>query len=459
MRKACPDIIGATRRYRMFDPDDKVLVAVSGGPDSVAMLHALHTRSSEFGISLHVAHLNHGIRGAESNLDEEFTRKLAQEFDLFITVGHADVPAMRKELHLGEEEAARIARRRFLQETAESVGADKIAIAHTADDRAETILLNIVRGCGVEGLGAMRPVDGIVVRPMIETWRSEVESYIAEHSLRYRVDKSNLDTTYARNRVRHTLIPLLERDFNPDVRSALIRLGKIAASQSDLMDDLAESCVHALAHGRGLDAGLFANLPPALQFETIRFEVRRLKGDSSDVTFEQIQRIADAVKDGGEFTYTLPSGRIYASHKHGVLRFYARPETVSVEPFSYELQIPGETNVPEIHLRIRSSIVDTPTIRKLPDTEALIDSEAVVGRLHVRSVRSGDRIVPLGMTGTKKLHDIFVDKKIPKPDRARAAVVADDVNVLWVVGVVSSEIGKVSDATRKAIHLKAERDR
>lgn len=450
------DIIRAVGRWRMFDAGDCVLVAVSGGADSVALMHVLHTHSRELGISLHVAHLNHGLRGEESDIDEEFVRDLAQALGLPITVGRADVPAMRKELRLGEEEAARVARHRFLRETAQALRADKIAIAHTADDRAETILLNILRGCGIDGLGAMRPVDGVIVRPLIETSRTQIEAYLAEHGLRYRLDRTNLDTTYARNRVRHELIPLLEREFNADVKGALVRVGKIAAAQADLMKDLTQSCIHALAQREGLDAGLFADLPLALQLETVRSEVARLKGDPTDVTFEQVQRIVDALKCRKEFTYTLPSGRMYASHKGGILRFFRRPETVHIQPFCYELQVPGETHVPEVRLRLRSSVVDKPNMRKLPAGEALIDAEAVVGKLRVRSVRPGDRIAPLGTIGTKKLQDVFVDKKLPRQDRARAAVVADDEKVLWVVGVVSSETGKVTESTKKAIYVIAE---
>jgi tRNA(Ile)-lysidine synthase len=452
------DILSAVR-HKMLISGDGVLVAVSGGPDSVAMLHALHARSADLAISLHVAHLNHGIRGDQSNLDEAFVCNLAHESRLPITVGHVDVPAMRAEQHIGEEEAARIARHRFLRGTAESVGANKIAIAHTADDRAETILLNILRGCGVDGLGAMRPVDGMIVRPLIETSRREVEQYIAEHALPYRIDETNADITYARNRVRHKVIPLLEREFNPEVKSALVRLGEIAASQSDLVEELAESSLQTLVHGEGLDAGLFANLPRALQFQIARSEVMRLKGDLADVTFEQIERIVDAVCSGEEFTFTLPSGRVYASRKAGILRFYRAEETARVTPFDHALSVPGTTLLPEVGLRLECSVTDKPTVRKLAPEEATIDAESIVGTLHVRNIKRGDRIVPLGMTGTKKLQDVFVDKKIPRGERARAAVICDGEKILWVVGVVSSELGKVLPTSRAALHLIAVHDR
>jgi len=446
------DIIRAAVEYPMFATGDLVLAAISGGPDSVAMLHALHMRSCELGISLHVAHLNHGIRGEQSNLDEEFVCNLAHQFGLPVTIGRVDVPALRGELRIGEEEAARIARQRFLRETAESVCASKIAIAHTADDRAETVLLNILRGCGIDGLGAMRAIDGSIVRPLIDTYRAEVESYIAEHALPYRIDETNVDTTYARNRVRHELIPLLERAFNTQVKSALVRLAEVAAAQSDLVDALAESARGEVTYRDGLDADLFCRLPEAVQLQIIRSEIMRLKGDLTDVTFEQADRLVEAVRAPDDFTFTLPSGHVYASRKGKLLRFYRREDSPRPPAFDCALNVPGTTHLPEIGLTLHCSIVGKPIAPKLSADEALIDADCIVGTLHVRSARPGDRIAPLGMTGTKKLQDVFVDRKIPRRERARAAVVADDEKVLWVVGVVSSESGKVTASTKRAIY-------
>ncbi len=452
------DILPNTVKRCIFIRGELILAAVSGGPDSVAMLHALHTHSSELGISLHVAHINHGIRGEQSNLDEEFVRKLAQTLRLPVTVGHADVPAMCAELHVGVEEAARIARHTFLRKTAESICANKIAIAHTADDRAETILLNILRGCGIDGLGAMQPIDGLIVRPLIETYRSEIEAYISKHALSYRIDETNLDTTFARNRVRHELIPSLEREFNPAVKSALNRLAEIAASQRNLMQSISESALHEITCRDGIDGSLFANLPEAIQFQIVRSEIEKQKGDLADVTFEQIRSIVESVTQGNEFTFTLPTGRIYASYKGGILRFFCRNEPDQVRSFERALNIPGKTCVSEIELTLNCAIVDNPKVPKLSIDDAMIDASSVVGTLRVRNMKPGDRIVPLGMTGEKKLQDVFVDKKIPRQKRAKVAVVADDEKILWVVGIVSSDTGKITEATKKAICLTSTHD-
>ena len=452
------DILSAARKRSLFDAGDRVLVAVSGGPDSVVMLHSLYTHSPELGISLHVAHLNHLIRGEQSELDEVFVRNLAHSLKLPITVGRVDVPTLRLELRVGEEEAARIARSKFLQGTATAIGANKIAVGHTADDRAESVLLNIIRGCGVDGLGSIRPVNGNIVRPLIGTSRSEVEAYIAEHALPYRVDESNADTTYTRNRVRHEVLPWLENEFNPEIKSALVRLAEIAAAQSELIAEMAQSARVEIGCEDSLDAILFIRLPEALQYELLRSEICRVKGDLLDITFEQTQGIIDALHAGGDFTITLPPGDIYATRREGTFWVWRQEKIEEIEPFDLALDISGVTAIPAAKITIEASVLEDPAPSVLSADEAMLDADSVVGLLRVRNTRPGDRIVPLGMSGSKKLQDVFVDKKIPKRVRARAAVVCDDEKVLWVVGVVASELGKVTDSTRKAICLSAVRD-
>lgn len=439
----------------MFSAGDRVLVAVSGGPDSVAMLHTLHAHSHELGISLHVAHLNHQIRGEQSNIDEDFVCNLVHSLNLPITVERVDVPALRAEMKTGVEEAARVVRHRFLQDTAAGLNINKIAVGHTADDRAESVLLNVVRGCGVDGLGSIRPVSGNIVRPLIDTTRAQVMAYIAEHSLPYQTDESNEDVTYTRNRIRHELLPWLEREFNPQIKSALVRLAEIASAQGELIEDLAESARTEIGCEDSLDAILLIRLPEALQYELLRREIRRVKGDLMDVTFEQVRSIIDAIRQGGDFTITLPPGDVFATRRENTFWVWRKEDIPEAASFDLELQVPGITQVEAAGIAIEASIVDKPVARALPPNEAMIDADAVKGRLRVRSARPGDRIMPLGMTGHKKLQDVFVDKKIARRERANAAVVCDDEKILWVVGVVASEPGKVTDATRKAICLSA----
>lgn len=450
------DIISAATKHKMFQPADKVLAAVSGGPDSVAMLHALHIHSKDLGITLHVAHLNHGIRGEQSNLDEDFVRKLAHGLGLDITVERVNIPKLRIEMKMGEEETARIIRYKFLQETATHIGAAKIAVGHNADDRAESVLFNLIRGSGIDGLSSIRPIRGNIVRPLIDSYRSDIEAYIKENALPYRVDESNMDISYARNRIRHELIPLLESSYNPKIKNALVRLASIVADQSDFIAKSAVEAMDRVSQQGHFNPEMFLELPAALQFQIIRLEIQKLKGDLKDVAFEQTERVIDALKSGEDFTITLPSGRIYAERRGQYFQIRGSKEQVQVEAFDYVLQIPGITTIEQIGLVISTEKHDGAITRKTASNEALIDADTIVGALRVRNILPGDRIIPFGMQGSKKLQDIFVDKKIPKPGRAKAAVVVDDEKILWVVGTVSSETCRVTDRTRQTIRIIAE---
>ncbi len=446
-------ILKALKHYPMLRAGDLVLVAVSGGPDSVVLLHALHSLSKELNISLHVAHLNHMIRGNESNIDEVFVCNLAHTYQLPITTKRINVPAMRGELGIGEEEAARLARYKFLQDTATELGANKIATGHNVDDRAESVLLNIIRGCGIDGLASIKPINGNIIRPLIETTREDIEQYIAANSLPYRVDATNLDTTYARNRIRHELLPLLQNEYNPQIKEALLRLADIAAEQADMTQALAEGARQTVLREDSLDAGLLADLPLALQAQVIRDEIRRVKGDLVDVTYEQVQEVIEGLRHAKDFTVNLPTGDFFVTRKGDSLRVWRREEPVRMEPFECGISIDGETRIEAAGVTLKCEIVDKPQPTKLPLTEALIDLDSVTGELTARNPRPGDRIVPMGMAGSKKLQDVFVDKKVQKARRARAVVVCDEEKIIWAAGVVASDLGKVRPNSRRAVHI------
>ena len=447
------DILSAVKHHHMFDPGDRVLVAVSGGPDSIALLHNLHTRSSEFGITLHIAHLNHGIRGEAADLDEQFVREFAESLGLDCTVKRVDVPALKSELKAGEEETARIVRYEFLQETANDIGADKIAVGHNADDRAESVLFNIIRGAGIDGLGSIRPVRGNIVRPLIHTTRREIETYISENALPFRVDESNMDIAYSRNRIRHEMLPMLESDYNSEIRAALVRLADIASDISDFMNQSSAKSLAGLLYKDAWDAGLFSELPTALQRQILRSRIEELKGDLKDVSLEQIDRVIEALRTGEDFKITLPTGRIFAVRQKESFTIAKSEPLEKIMPFDRPLNVPGVTQIPETGCSIEASIVENPLPRKLGLHEAVIDTAKIKGMLRVRDLQPGDRITPFGMHESKKLQDVFVDKKVRRTERAKAMIVTDGEKVIWVAGVVSSEETRITNDTKQAILL------
>ncbi len=453
-----PDILKAARLHSMFSPGDRVLVAVSGGPDSVAMLHALHLCAEELGIILHVAHFNHCLRGAESDEDERFVIELANALKLPYKTGRAEVRSYRKNAKLGEEEAARQLRYNFLQYSLSELGCNKLAVGHTADDKAETILLNILRGTGLDGLACMRPIAGHVVRPLIETWRTEIIEYLLKNGLAHRIDSSNLDTSYVRNRIRLQLVPLLEKDYNPQIKHALIRIGKIAERSVEAMEYFASQTALAVEYGSALDARLASDLLPGLAAEVIRAEIQRVRGDLKDVTYEHVEQILAGILQGEDFAIELPGGDISVEKLGNDIRIGPREAYERAEPFEIDLAVPGCTNIPALGITIETQLLDKVRVLRVKPNVALLDADKVRGRLRIRNAKPGDRIQPFGMTGTKKLQDVFVDKKIPPGERSQAAVVVDDERVLWVVGVTASEEARVTETTCRVIRLIAAPD-
>lgn len=439
----------------MIRPGSSVLVAFSGGPDSTVLLRALHASAGQLRITLRAAHYNHCLRGDASDEDAKFAEAFAKSLNIPIHIERAE--HLANSSHVSEEQA-RIARHEFLQRVAASIEADAIALGHTADDRAESVLLNLLRGTGIAGLGSIRPVQGNIIRPLIDASRRDVEAYISDYGLPFRVDETNADTSFTRNWVRLELLPLLEERFNSKVRGSLARLADIAADESDLMQQLAESARQKAQLGNAMDADILRNLPVALLREVIRCEIRRVKSDLTDITYEQVESIVAAIYSTSDSRITLTTGDIYATRRGSTFRIHRKTARFKPDPFAIELTVPGVTDIEPLSARITAEFVERPRPGKTAPDTVLIDSEAVSGNLTARNVRPGDRIAPFGMKGTKKLQDVFVDGKIPVHDRDWALVVTDDEKILWVAGVVASEACRVTDKTTRAIRLKIERD-
>ncbi len=448
------DILAAIEKYDMFAPGDRVVVAVSGGVDSVVLLHQLNALKEEIGISLVVAHLEHGIRGDESKGDQEYVQKLAQSLGLNFVTASVDVPKVARETGCGIEETARNERYKYLRQTMTEQGANRIATGHNADDRAETVLINIMRGSGLDGLSSIGAVSSEVVRPLIETTRAEVEEYATINNIGYVEDSTNIDTDYTRNRVRHVLLPEIERDYNPKVKQALGRLADLAQGACEITASYVDTAMRACALYGRLDAGLLRDLPRHLLYEVVRKEIGRAMGTFCDLEYAQVERVVEALVEGGDFKITLPSGEYYAVCTDGLFYVSARDVALQVADFDYALDVPGDTAIQEAGVLLvarQTREVEMPL--KARKDQAFIDAGKLCGRLRARSLRPGDRMRPFGMQGTKKLQDIFVDAKISREDRAKAIVVCDDEKIVWVVGVVASEDVRVEAGTRDVIIL------
>ena len=448
-----------------------LVAAVSGGPDSLALLHALSRLRGRLGLRLHAAHLDHRLRGEESEADARFVERACGDLGVPVTVDRADVPALRRSHGLSMEEAAREARYAFLSALCERLRADAVATGHTADDRAETVLMNIVRGAGLAGLRGIEPAaerrfDGrrvLLIRPLIDVTGTETAGYCRALGLVPREDSSNRSTDILRNRVRLSLIPLLE-EYNPSVREALVRLSVSAARDLDYVESQVDALwIDIAEEGDGyvaMDARALSGTPAGPRCHLLRRAVLAVKGDLRDVSHGHIDALAGLLVGPSGRSVDLPGG-LCASIAYGELAVAApgvdRFFLPSLER-KWTLEVPGETLLDG--WRVSAEKVDVagrPVAGEAAALRALLDPDSLELPLEVRGRRPGDRFQPLGMSGTKSLQDLFVDCRVPRERRDRVPLLVSPEGIAWVVGVRIAEWARVRPERSEALEVRFER--
>ncbi|KXG74526.1 tRNA(Ile)-lysidine synthase [Fervidicola ferrireducens] len=456
------DIIEVFKRtvlkYRMIKNGDRVLVGVSGGPDSVCLLHLLLRFKDEFGVNLAVAHLNHSFRGREADEDEAFVKDLARKWDLPFYAEKIDVPAYIRETGLSPEDAARRVRYAFFERVREKIKASRIALAHNSNDREETILMNIFRGSGIEGLVGIEPVRDHYIRPLIEVERDAIEEYLRKEGIPYRIDSTNLQTIYFRNKIRLELIPLIKRDYCPHLSAALKRLSEIASLDVSFLEELSREAYSNTAKrvpgGVMINLEKFGEMHDSLKFRVVRKAVEEILGNLQDFEYRHAKMLVEFIKEkptGSKLN--LPHGLVgEKSYEYFYIYGKAPPEAKS---FYYELPVPGEVEIPEAGAVIAARIAEVKegfSLKKSPNL-AYLDYDRIKDQLAVRNRRPGDRFIPFGSGFSKKLQDFFVDNKIPARERDRVPLVVSGDQILWVCGMRIDERFKVTDKTKKVLVL------
>lgn len=419
-------------RYGLFKPGDKVLVALSGGADSVCLLSVLKELSLELQISLFAAHLNHGLRGEESDGDEEYVKKLCSFLEIPLFTRRTDIAALAKEKKCGLEEAGRWERYSFFQDIVDKEQLNKIATAHHAGDNVETVLMRLIRGTGPLGLGGIPCQNGNVVRPLLYVNRTEIEAYLKTKELLWREDHTNQETVYTRNRIRHRLIPMLETEFNPNFINNFSEHIKLYASGATYLEGEVQKLFETLAQPV---AGGFGFSCKALQAEN-EFLVSMLLRKTILLLAENRETGMLAVRLTKELSEHLQGelqlgGGVVAQVCHGVL--YIRKE-IPAKPFAYTVDVNKSFFLPESEQQFLFKKVE-----KLPEQccaeEAYIRYDAIKNKnLVLRSRREGDCFYPVGMEGKQKLKEFFIDKKIPRFLRDTVPILTADDDIVWVVG-------------------------
>lgn len=453
---------GTIDRHRMLAAGEIVVAAVSGGVDSMVMLHLLLRLRTRYHTSLHVAHLNHDLRGTESAEAADFVRRHCEVHQIPVTIMTADGRALRDRRVGSLQAAARDVRYRFLEQVADEQGARRIALGHHCNDQAETVLMNLLRGSGVRGLGGIPPVRDRIIRPLIDCSREEIERYARQEGIPYVEDSSNKGLLYSRNRIRLELLPELAKRYNPRVARALASAATILEAEDTLLNAMTEQELPAVLISRS-DERLVVSIPrmtslaTALRWRLIRRLAEYLRGDRAGLSFQQTLAIDRLLLPEGSRGPVQAPGGIHATRVGDRLVLSVRAIDVSDRVSVSSLVVPGLTVIPRCSLSLRSDILEEWAMDELARDAwtALLDADRVGKDLHVRGWKPGDRFIPIGLSGRKKLQDFFVDEKVPRDQRGSVPLVVSGGQIVWVVGLRVDERFKVTDSTRRILRIRA----
>lgn len=500
------DLARRVRRFitqeNLVERGDAVVVGVSGGPDSLCLLHLLHTQSETLGIDLHVAHLNHQLRGTDADADAEFVAQYAARMGLPCTVEARDVTGVARQHKWAIEEAARRVRYAFLGEVARRVSVStgrptRIAVAHNADDQSETVLMHWLRGAGLAGLRGMLPATPVselrliappdtggdlwLIRPLLCVTRVEIEAYCRDHGLSPRFDRSNLDTTLYRNKLRHELLPLLEAEYKPHFGQILRRSAEVARQDYDLLCALRERAWTEVVlsvddQAIVLDKRAWQALHPALQRSMLRHALQGLRRTLRDVNFEHVEAAVEVAREGRVGAQAMLPRGVRLTVGYGQLfvadaAFVPIPDWPALTVERLTLAVPGVTPLPG-GARVQIELIDR---AELPpgwdcnpdrwtayldasastDASASVDADAgaLISPLYLRQRRDGDRFCPMGMAGRSKLvGEFLINEQVPAwwRDRVPLLVRGDDA-ILWVCGWRIDERARITPTTMQVM--------
>ena len=458
-------VLGFIEERGLVVKGQTLLVAVSGGQDSVCLLHVLHQLQSELGIKLHVAHLDHQLRGKESDGDARYVAGLSKRLGIPATIKKRDVRGYQKKHGISLEEAAREVRYRFLAEAAAAVGADRVAVGHTLDDHVETVLLHLIRGTATRGLRGLQPVTrwgtaekGLtVVRPLLEVRRDETAGYCSSNRLRPRQDASNLSLAPLRNRVRLELLPLLQ-SYNPQIVEALQRTAHLAGDDIDYLEKEAGRLWPGVAAKQGniviFDKKALLSLPAGMQRYLLRLAIENAGGNLKDIEARHIEELMQVLHKPVGKQISLPYG-LFFTIDYG--RYLLGKDLSTIPPFpvltgEHLIKIPGKTVIPG--WSIKASIIKPDELTAGDNSFiAHFDYDKIGDTLIVRSRQRGDHFQPLGMKETKKIGQFMIDARIPRDWRDRIPIVISRDSILWVTGYRIDERVKMTDSIKRILRL------
>ncbi len=445
--------VGTIKKYNMLQRGDKIVAGLSGGADSCALIHLLAGLRDELGIEVTAVHINHGIRGAEADGDEDFAREFCQKLGVAFIAYHCDVPAEARKRGLGEEETGRLIRYEKFRETAERVGANKIAVAHNLNDRAETFLMNLCRGSGMKGLSGIPAVSGDIIRPLIECSRESIEMYCAENSIDFRTDSTNLKNDYTRNKIRNILIPWLRENINPSADMNISAASELLREEEGFLEGMANEVLEKAVIERktdftALDCETLLSEDPVIIRRVLRAALRKMRPDLKDLAKVHIESAENILSGKTGRKISLPDG-ITVSKSYGRLEISrGRAEKAN---FCYEIKIGEKYFIKEIGKFIFLSLKPEKISGKYVNIcTKKLDYDKIKGKITLRTRQAGDHISI--RDGRKKLKDFFIDEKIPADKRDAFPLLACGNSVI----VAGDRLGQeyyIGAATKNILYI------
>jgi tRNA(Ile)-lysidine synthase len=463
--RAVVSAIETIKSLDMVSSGDRILISVSGGPDSVFLTHILSMLKKELSLKLYGFSLDHSTRDGQSGEDLEFVSRMYKDLGIKIFTRKIDADKWCREHKLSFQEGARKIRMGFLEELAEKHNIDKIALGHNLDDNIETFLMRIIRGSGARGLSGIKPVSGRIIRPLLNTPRQDIEDYLKTNHIDFRVDSSNLEDKYTRNRIRNQLIPFIMDNFPGDLQNSLKRSMDILGQEDEFLKGYALEILKRdaeIQEGPRNTGAICVKFPimsigkyhKGLKRRVIQAALELLLGNLEDISFKNIGDILNLIQpENGENRWLKPLGSIIAArigeyihlvntdYMEGLdpdIRSYIKERIDpgsegKVSGMEQEINIGGYTDLEGFDFIIKSEILSDPgNYSKLPDSKAVMDLDKVKLPIIVRGWTEGDRFYPLGMKGSKKLQDFFIDAKVQVNLRKKIPVVCDREKILWV---------------------------
>ncbi|MCJ7496695.1 MAG: tRNA lysidine(34) synthetase TilS [candidate division Zixibacteria bacterium] len=448
-------------KWNMLKKGDKVIVACSGGPDSTTLLYLLNQLKEKYNLKLIIAHINHKLRGKESNKDEKFVNRLADRLKLEFYSKSFDVKKIARKEKLSIEECARKIRYDYLNELANRINATKIALGHNADDQAETVLMRLFRGAGGLGLSGIPKMSGKIIRPLLDLKREEIEQFLERNKVGFRIDSSNLRKDYFRNRVRLELIPLLRKSYNPKIVDALNRTASILSAQEKFLKEETFKVFNKIVEREdkkiSLDLDKLFNYDIYFRRALVRHAITQLGDGVFKSNFERIERILDLAEEKKVGRRVFLSKTLLAEISSDYLNLYQ----VEKKKKGLSIVFPGIKRSKRFKLNMDSEIILRKNWKEKTYTDdqmvAFLDWDKLKLPFILRNPESGDKFKPLGMKGTKSLKDFLTDLKVPRYEKERALVLTSKGKIVWVLGHRIADEFKITKDTTKILKIKAEK--